>query len=48
VAEVDEFPALSPTFAKILQNFKFMTPRKQEAPPSSASEETPAKQESVF
>jgi hypothetical protein len=43
VAEVDDFPALSPMFAKILQNFTFMSPRKMDVPPPPAPTEEPSR-----
>jgi hypothetical protein len=48
IAEVDDFPNYAATFAKILQNFHFLTPRKEDAPPAVAPENAPEKKDGVF
>ena len=48
IAEVDDFPNHAATFAKILQNFHFLTPRKEDTPPPVAPENVPEKKDGVF
>ena len=48
IAEINDFPNLSPTFAKILENFQFMTPRKKDVPPPPAPGTEPVQKEGTL